>query len=153
MIDIRALGYVRVESTDLERWRHFAGKVLGLVEARGPNPDHLYFRMDEMSARLVVVPGAQDRFGSMGWEVADHRALAAAVDHLKHHGVEVQDATAEELGHGHVHGPGDAELFLQWGEALYKDRRWEALLIGLWRHLLHSRFQLWPISWEAGTHS
>ena len=31
-IDIRSLGYVRVESTDLEQWRHFAGKVLGLVE-------------------------------------------------------------------------------------------------------------------------
>src|SRR5690606_35883935 len=26
----------------------------------------------------------------------------------------------------HVHGPGDAELFLHWGEALYMDRRWEA---------------------------
>jgi 3,4-dihydroxy-9,10-secoandrosta-1,3,5(10)-triene-9,17-dione 4,5-dioxygenase len=82
MIEIKSLGYVRVESTDLEQWRDFGGKVLGLVEWRGANPDHLYFRMDEVSQRLVVEPGEQDRLAAMGWEVADHRALSAAVDHL-----------------------------------------------------------------------
>src|SRR5688500_11308014 len=96
-IDIRSLGYVRVESTDLDQWRHFGGKVLGLAEGRGPNPDNLYFRMDELSARIVVVPSDRDLMSCMGWEVADHRALADAVDHLKHHGVEVQTASAEEL--------------------------------------------------------
>ena len=55
-IDIRSLGYVRVESTDLDQWRHFGGKVLGLAEGRGPDPENLYFRMDELSARIVVVP-------------------------------------------------------------------------------------------------
>ena len=38
-IDIRSLGYVRVDSTDLDQWRHFGGKVLGLAEGRGPNPE------------------------------------------------------------------------------------------------------------------
>ena len=104
MIDIRALGYVRVESTNLDQWRHFGGKVLGLAEGRGPNPDHIYFRMDEMSARIVVVPAEQDRLGCTGWEVADHRALAAAVDHLKHHGVEVEEASDDELAERRVEG-------------------------------------------------
>ena len=53
-IDIRSLGYVRVESTDLDRWRHFGGKVLGLAEGRGPDPEKLYFRMDELSLILDV---------------------------------------------------------------------------------------------------
>ena len=38
------------------QWKHFAGKVLGLAEGRGPDPDNLYYRIDEVSARLVVVP-------------------------------------------------------------------------------------------------
>jgi 3,4-dihydroxy-9,10-secoandrosta-1,3,5(10)-triene-9,17-dione 4,5-dioxygenase len=103
-VDIRSLGYVRVESTDLDQWRLFAGKVLGLAEGRGPSPENLYYRIDELSARLVVVPSDRDLLSCMGWELADHRALAAAVDHLKHHGVEVQSATAEELAERRVEG-------------------------------------------------
>jgi 3,4-dihydroxy-9,10-secoandrosta-1,3,5(10)-triene-9,17-dione 4,5-dioxygenase len=103
-IDIRSLGYVRVDSTDLDQWRHFGSKVLGLAEGRGPSPDHLYFRMDELSARIVVTPSDQDRLACMGWEVADHRALSAAVDHLKHHGVAVESGTAEELAERRVEG-------------------------------------------------
>ena len=76
----------------------------GIPEGRGPNPEHLYFRMDELSARIVVVPGEQDRLQAMGWEVADHRALAEAVDHLKHHGVEVETGTPEELAERRVEG-------------------------------------------------
>lgn len=104
MIDIRSLGYVRVSSTDLDQWRLFAGKVLGLAEGRGPDPGNLYYRIDEMSARLVVEPGEQDRLACMGWEVADHRALSDAADHLKHHGVEVSEATPEELAERRVEG-------------------------------------------------
>ncbi len=103
-IDIRSLGYVRVESTDLDQWRHFGGKVLGLAEGRGPNPENLYFRMDELSARVVVVPSDRDLMSCMGWEVADHRALSDAVDHLKHHGVAVESASAEELADRRVEG-------------------------------------------------
>ena len=61
MIDIKSMGYVRVSSTDLDQWRTFAGKVLGLAEGRGPSPEHLYYRIDAVSARLVVVPGEVDQ--------------------------------------------------------------------------------------------
>ena len=104
VVDIRSLGYVRVESTDLDQWRLFAGKVLGLAEGRGPSADNLYYRIDELSARLVVVPSDRDLLSCMGWELADHRALADAVDHLKHHGVSVEEATAEELAERRVEG-------------------------------------------------
>ncbi len=104
MIDIKSLGYVRVTSTDLDQWRVFAGKVLGLAEGRGPGEGNLYYRIDEMSARLVVEPGELDRLEAMGGEVADHRALSDAVDHLKHHGVEVESGTPEELAERRVEG-------------------------------------------------
>ena len=49
MIDIKSMGYIRVESTDLEAWKTFNGKVLGLMEGRGPNPENQYWRIDELS--------------------------------------------------------------------------------------------------------
>src|SRR5690349_11210545 len=87
-IDLKSMGYVRVSSTDPEQWRTFAGKVLGLAEGRGPSPEHLYYRIDQVSARLVVVPADVDRLECVGWEVADHRALQDAREHLVKAGVE-----------------------------------------------------------------
>ena len=81
-IDIRSMGYVRVACTDLDQWRLFAGKVLGLAEGRGPDPDHLYCRIDQVSARLVVFPSDVDQLAATGWEVADHEALQDAREHL-----------------------------------------------------------------------
>src|SRR6476659_4610650 len=79
-IDLKSMGYVRVSSTDPEQWRTFAGKVLGLAEGRGPTEGHLYYRIDQVSARLVVVPADVDRLECVGWEVADHRALQEACE-------------------------------------------------------------------------
>lgn len=101
-IDIRSMGYARVQSTDLDQWRIFAGKVLGLAEGRGPDPAHLYYRIDEVSARLVVVPGEVDRLECVGWELADHRALQSAREHLAKAGVETEEGTPEELAERRV---------------------------------------------------
>jgi 3,4-dihydroxy-9,10-secoandrosta-1,3,5(10)-triene-9,17-dione 4,5-dioxygenase len=96
-VGLRSLGYLRVRATDVAAWRTFATKVLGLAEGRGPHPDHLYLRTDQLSARIVVEPGDQDRLGAIGWELTDHGALEAAVDHLKDHDVVVETATQAEL--------------------------------------------------------
>ena len=96
-IDIRSLGYVRVSATDPEAWRTFAGTVLGLAETRSPVPDQLCFRMDQVWARLVVVPGEVDRLECSGWELADHQALQDAREHLSKAGVPFDEGTREEL--------------------------------------------------------
>ncbi len=97
MIDIRSMGYARVSSSNLDDWKLFGGKVLGLAEGRGPNPDNLYFRIDEVSARLIVFPSDVDQLDCVGWELADHDALQAAREHLTKAGVETTEGTAEEL--------------------------------------------------------
>ena len=97
MIDIKSLGYIRVFSTDLEQWRTFAEKVLGLAVGRGPNPAHLYFRIDQVSARIVVEPGERDELACSGWELADPTALQEAREHLAKAGVSFEEGTAEEL--------------------------------------------------------
>jgi 3,4-dihydroxy-9,10-secoandrosta-1,3,5(10)-triene-9,17-dione 4,5-dioxygenase len=102
MIDIRSLGYVRVASTDPDAWRIFAGKVLGLGEGRGPTEGNLYYRIDEVSARLVVFPSDVDRLEVTGWELADHDALQAAREHLEKAGVEFEEGTPAELAERRV---------------------------------------------------
>ena len=102
MIDIRSMGYVRVASTDPSAWQSFAEKVLGLAAGRGPTEGNLYYRIDEVSARLVVFPSDVDRLEATGWELADHDALQAAREHLTKAGVEFEEGSPEELAERRV---------------------------------------------------
>lgn len=70
-----SLGYVTIQTADIERWRQFAFKLLGFAEGAGPDPDALYLRMDERAARIVVTPGDADRIIASGWEVRDRAGL------------------------------------------------------------------------------
>ncbi|WP_433567732.1 iron-dependent extradiol dioxygenase HsaC [Nocardia sp. CA-151230] len=94
---IRALGYLRIEATDVAAWREFGLKVLGMQEVDGADPDSLYLRMDEFPARLVIVPGDQDQLQASGWEVTDSVALQALRDRLRHAAVPFAEAAADEL--------------------------------------------------------
>lgn len=76
MTDIRGLGYLRVQSADIPRWRELTVEALGLAETTGPHADGLYLRMDEREARLIVLPGETDKVLAVGWEVRDQFALA-----------------------------------------------------------------------------
>jgi len=96
MTGIRSLGYLRIESADVAAWREFGVRVLGMAESRGHEPDALYLRMDDFPARLVVVPGEQDRLAATGWEVADEDALSDAEKALVAAGVEVTAGTPGE---------------------------------------------------------
>jgi 3,4-dihydroxy-9,10-secoandrosta-1,3,5(10)-triene-9,17-dione 4,5-dioxygenase len=94
---ISSLGYLRFSSADLAAWREFGVKVLGMTEGRGPEEGALYLRMDEMPARLVIVPGSSERLLASGWEVADAAALAAVGRALADAGVPYKAASDSEL--------------------------------------------------------
>ncbi len=102
MIDIKSMGYIRVASTDLDAWRLFADKVLGLMAGRGPTEGNLYYRIDQVSARLVVFPAEVDELSATGWELADHSALQRAREHLEQAGVAFEEGTADELAERRV---------------------------------------------------
>ncbi|TQM33545.1 VOC family protein [Nocardia bhagyanarayanae] len=93
---ISSLGYVKVAVSDPHAWRTFAFDVMGFAEGSGPDPDAIYLRMDERGARLVLVPGDTDKVLAVGWEVRDHRALAAARDAVQAAGIEVTTLSVEE---------------------------------------------------------
>lgn len=94
---IRSLGYLRVETTDTAAWRDFGVKVLGMTEGRGPDPSAVYLRMDDLPARIVVVPGSRERLVASGWEVADFASFSRLVGVLDEAGVVGKPAGADEL--------------------------------------------------------
>ncbi|USX54952.1 iron-dependent extradiol dioxygenase HsaC [Lentzea sp. HUAS12] len=101
---IRSLGYLRIEATDLDRWREFGLKVLGMVEGRGSTPGALYLRMDDFPARLVIVPGEEDRLQASGWEAATEAELEEVAKRLASAGVSYVEGSAEDLAERRVTG-------------------------------------------------
>jgi 3,4-dihydroxy-9,10-secoandrosta-1,3,5(10)-triene-9,17-dione 4,5-dioxygenase len=96
MSDIKSLGYIKIRTGDIDRWRSFAFDVLGFAQGSGPDRDALYLRMDERFARIIVVPGDADQVVHVGWEVRDGVALQRVRDTLEHAGVAVTTLSVEE---------------------------------------------------------
>ena len=101
---IRSLGYLRIEATDMNRWREFGLKVLGMVEGKGSTEGALYLRMDDFPARLVIVPGEADRLQTSGWEAATEAELDEVAKRLASAGVAYVEGTAEDLAERRVNG-------------------------------------------------
>jgi 3,4-dihydroxy-9,10-secoandrosta-1,3,5(10)-triene-9,17-dione 4,5-dioxygenase len=94
---IRSLGYLRIEATDMDKWREYGLKVLGMIEGKGTHPEALYLRMDDFPARLVVIPGEFDRLAQAGWEVATAVELDEIRQRLDAIGIAYKEGTAEQL--------------------------------------------------------
>jgi 2,3-dihydroxybiphenyl 1,2-dioxygenase len=92
----KSLGYVTIQTADIDRWRQFAFGVLGFAQGKGPDPAALYLRMDERAARIIVVPGDGDRIATVGWEVRDHAALERVKDVLDGAGVPYKQLSQSE---------------------------------------------------------
>jgi 3,4-dihydroxy-9,10-secoandrosta-1,3,5(10)-triene-9,17-dione 4,5-dioxygenase len=99
---IRSLGYLRIQTSDVAGWREFGVRMLGLAEGRGPQDGALYLRMDDLPARLVILPGQQERLLAAGWEVAGEDDLAGLGWALEQAGVPVKAGTAAELAERRV---------------------------------------------------
>ncbi|WP_329619172.1 VOC family protein [Streptomyces sp. NBC_01255] len=122
-MDIRALGYLRLETTDLDAWRRYALDVLGMVQATGTTDDTLLLRVDDRAYRIAIQAGGSDRLLAAGWEVANAAALATAAAELEEAGVVVKAADASELAERRVQGlihvtdPCGNPLEIYWGQA------------------------------------
>ncbi len=104
MTEIKSLGYVRVQATDMARWRELGFDVLGFAPGTGPEDDALHFRMDERPARITVEPGDTDRVTAVGWEVRDGTALRALADRLTTAGYEFEAMPFEMCERRRVEG-------------------------------------------------
>ena len=96
MGDIRALGYLRIDTTDLDRWRTLAHDVLDLGVGAGGDDDTLHLRLDERARRITLRRAEKDNLAAVGWEVRDEIALDRVRATLTEHGIAYRDLTHDE---------------------------------------------------------
>jgi 3,4-dihydroxy-9,10-secoandrosta-1,3,5(10)-triene-9,17-dione 4,5-dioxygenase len=93
---VSSLGYVIIETTDVEKWRHFAEYVLGLMSGPATSDGCVTFRIDGRPFRIAVRKASVDRFVSCGWEFRDFAALDRCIQNLREASVAVRLGTAAE---------------------------------------------------------
>ncbi len=104
MGEIKALGYLAIDTTDIDRWRTLAFDVLDLGRGAESTDDTLYLRMDERAYRLVVRRADVDRLSAVGWEVRDELALARVREVLRDNAIASRDLSTEEAAARRVDG-------------------------------------------------
>ncbi len=84
--EIEALGYVGVEVSDMDRWLHFAGDLLGVPASRRDDGS-VDLRLDAYASRIRLIEGPRDDLAFAGWEVSDAVALEALAARLVDAGI------------------------------------------------------------------
>ena len=104
-MDIRSLGYIVIESNDLDRWRHFACDVLGMMLNRDlSDKDSLYLKMDDRPFRVLVRSGEVERFAAAGWQLAGPDAFETALAELDQANIPWILGSESECAARRVHG-------------------------------------------------
>jgi 3,4-dihydroxy-9,10-secoandrosta-1,3,5(10)-triene-9,17-dione 4,5-dioxygenase len=103
-VPVISLGYLRLESTDLDAWKTFAGDFLGLMPAAVDGDESLRYRMDYYPPRLVVSPGSESRATAIGFEVLNERDLKGTVAVVEEAGIKVTEGPEAEAEERRVTG-------------------------------------------------
>jgi 2,3-dihydroxybiphenyl 1,2-dioxygenase len=87
-MQIDALGYIGIQTADLDQWATYATRFLGmqLVEK---SQGGFALRMDDRKQRVIAQSGAGEGVSFYGWEVAGAAALDGLAAHLEKSGVNV----------------------------------------------------------------
>ncbi len=104
MTDLRGLGYLRIQTQDVPRWRELLIDGLGMAVGSGPDPTALYARVDERRARIAVLPGVSDKALAVGWEVRDEFALQRVRETVEKSGRAVEVLSRKEATYLDVEG-------------------------------------------------
>lgn len=84
----QALGYVQFSAPDLDDWRTYGTRLLGL-QAVDRSAKTLAFRMDDRKQRVLIDADGRQGVKTFGWEVADATALDALAARLEANGTPV----------------------------------------------------------------
>jgi 2,3-dihydroxybiphenyl 1,2-dioxygenase len=104
MSDVRQLGYLAFEVSDLGAWEAFAARVLGLQVVDRRADEGFSLRMDGHRQRFFLERGQADDLAAIGWEVDGPVALRSIQQRLASAGHRVIQASASEASRRHVEG-------------------------------------------------
>lgn len=87
-MSIKSLGYLGFGVRDVEAWRSYLTRKLGLMEGMDGSGG-IVFRVDSRAWRIALHEGVEDDLAYTGYEVANELALADMVQCLRSEGVDV----------------------------------------------------------------
>lgn len=96
MVKVTELGYMGFNVTDLNAWREFATKCVGMEIEEGDQDDRFYLRMDAHHHRFTVHQSNEDDLAYSGWRVSGRAEFEAMQQQLSDAGVEFRVASEEE---------------------------------------------------------
>ncbi|MDP3694375.1 VOC family protein [Bradyrhizobium sp.] len=100
-MEITALGYIGIQSSQLDQWSRMATSLLGMQRVdRGGGMRA--FRMDDRKQRLIVDGSGDAGLVVMGWEVATGAELDRLAGRLDDHGFEVISGSRALADERHV---------------------------------------------------
>jgi len=96
MVKVTEVGYMGFNVTDLNAWREFATKCVGLEIEEGDSDDRFYLRMDTHHYRFAIHQSNEDDLAYTGWRVSGREEFEAMQQQLSDAGVEYQVASEED---------------------------------------------------------
>ncbi|MGJ4930715.1 VOC family protein [Bradyrhizobium sp. HKCCYLS2038] len=125
-MEITALGYIGIKSSQAEQWGRMATELLGMQRVDRAAGMQAY-RMDDRKQRLIVDGSGDDGLAVMGWEVGDAAALARLAGRLENNGVKVISGSQALADERHVselisfQDPAGHTIEVFWGAAVASD--------------------------------
>ncbi|XUM22644.1 VOC family protein [Bradyrhizobium oligotrophicum S58] len=125
-MEITALGYIGIKSSQAEQWGRMATELLGMQRVDRAAGMQAY-RMDDRKQRLIVDDSGDGGLAVMGWEVGDAAALARLAGRLDGNGVKVARGSQALADERHVtelicfQDPAGNTIEVFWGAAVASD--------------------------------
>ena len=89
-MNVKSLGYIGIESMNLEAWRTYCTSFLGLMDVSS-SADELRFRMDDIGWRLCIQTGDKEDLVFAGYDARDSDTLSAIITQLATLGYEASE--------------------------------------------------------------
>ena len=90
-MQVESLGYVVIQSTDLDKWLDYGTNVIGMVRSpsMGANGS-VYLKMDNRPFRYQIIKGEVDGLLYAGWDLGTEDAFSQALTELDEKGIAVK---------------------------------------------------------------
>nr|AMK59163.1 2,3-dihydroxybiphenyl dioxygenase [uncultured bacterium UPO42] len=102
MVSVTELGYIGIGVSNMDTWREYAGKVMGLEVVDDGEADRFYLRMDYQHHRITVHNSGSDDLDYTGWRVAGPEEFEQMLRQLSAAGVKFQRGSEAECKERHV---------------------------------------------------
>jgi 2,3-dihydroxybiphenyl 1,2-dioxygenase len=102
MIQVTELGYMGIGVKDLDAWKNFASRIVGLELADEGERDRCYLRMDYWHHRIVMHSDPSDDLQYLGFRVAGEQEFGAMQRQLSEAGIKFRVGSEDEAVERHV---------------------------------------------------